>query len=153
MQVTPNLQWPTFMPQRTSSPVSAPLNISEELWRSQLSLLRYHTHLCPLDFLAERIPRSVAHKTRSDYTQWPEKPACFRELRPTDYFWQVPFHSPRIHRAIHADDARRIFRLFLISNLALKVEIYRLPCQQNDVVIWVMDICWDVMYTEHQVFP
>lgn len=68
------------------------------------------------------------------------------------YFWQVPFHSPRIHRVILADDAARIFRLFWISNLALKVEIYRLHSQQKDVVTWVMDICWDVMYTELKFF-
>lgn len=105
------------------------------LWRSQLSLLRYHTHLCPLHFISERIPRLTSHKSRSDYTQWPEKPACFRELRPTNSI-SAKFHFILLlSRVVHADDAAHIFRLYFWSNQILKAEIYRLRCQQNAVFI------------------
>lgn len=70
------------------------------------------THLCPLHFISERIPRSVPHKSRSDYTQWPEKPACFRDLRHTNSI-PAKFHFILLlSRVVHADDAARIFRLY-----------------------------------------
>lgn len=135
MRVSPNLQWPTSMARRTSSPVSAQLNISVERC-DDLSCLSYAiTHISvhstsSRSVFPGRCRTSLASTTLSDLKNL----AALESSDPLTLFLPSSISFSSFPWVIHADDAARVLRLlvpFWNKNQIFKSKINRLQCKQN----------------------